>query len=476
VSSLKFGTSGLRGLVTDLVGGPSQTYTAAFLEHLSESGRPARAILIGSDLRSSSPRIAGDCAQAARQLGVEAIHCGEVPTPALAAEARRRGLPAIMVTGSHIPEDRNGLKFYSAQGEITKEDEAGIQAARAALSFDEQPDASGDGSWTEDAHEATVLAYRSRNVDFFGRGSLRGLSVGVFEHSSVGRDLLADVLTDLGASVTRLGRADRFVAVDTEAHSPENRAAIREWASRNQFDAVVSMDGDADRPLVADEQGTIVSGDILGLVAARFLGASVVVTPVTSSSSIERIMQPSGATVVRTRVGSPYVLAAMESCASDRGPIVGFEANGGVLLGSDISRSHRPLAALPTRDAFLPILVALSEIQVRQTALSRIVADLRVGFTAAGRLQDVAAERSTPFLEGLHQVEFRSAFFKDLPAIADFNVLDGVRVQFVDGSVVHFRASGNAPELRCYIEAGTRAEADALLDKSLAAAAKALAR
>ena len=84
---------------------------------------------LGRDLRASSPAISDDCAVAIRAAGLEPVDCGVLPTPALALHAMANGAPAIMVTGSHIPADRNGLKFYVAAGEITKSDEAGISAA-----------------------------------------------------------------------------------------------------------------------------------------------------------------------------------------------------------------------------------------------------------------------------------------------------------------------------------------------------------
>ncbi|TIW84509.1 MAG: phosphomannomutase, partial [Mesorhizobium sp.] len=66
------------------------------------------------------------CLGAIAQRGFTPLDCGHLPTPALALEAARIRRPAIMVTGSHIPDDRNGLKFYRAEGEIDKADEAGI--------------------------------------------------------------------------------------------------------------------------------------------------------------------------------------------------------------------------------------------------------------------------------------------------------------------------------------------------------------
>lgn len=469
MSSLKFGTSGLRGLVTDLVGPASEAYTVAFLRHLAESGRPATALLIGRDLRSSSSQIAGDCARAARKRGVQAIDCGALPTPALAAEGLRRRLPSIMVTGSHIPEDRNGLKFYAATGEISKEDETGIQAMY--LKREPTEDLGIEDRRMDSAAADALSAYRSRNVDFFGRGSLEGLSVGLYEHSTVGRDVLFEILSDLGANVTRLARAESFVALDTEAHRAEDLEMILGWTADRAFDAIVSADGDADRPLVADECGKIVRGDVLGLMTARFLRTATVATPVTSSSSIERVLHPLGTTVRRTRVGSPFVLAAMKD-ASD--PTVGFEANGGVLLGSNVEWDGKKLLALPTRDAVLPILVALHEIRSRGEPLSRIVADLGVGFTAADRVPQVPSEASALFLGSLQTEKFRETFLQGRPDIEQLDTLDGVRFLFVDGSVVHFRASGNAPELRCYIEAGSQSEADDLLRVSLARTREAL--
>ena len=80
-----------------------------------------------------------------------------------------------------------------------------------------------------------------------------------------------------------------------------------------------------------DETGALIRGDVLGILTAKFLGAETVVTPVTSNSSIEGTGYFRH--VVRTKVGSPFVIAGMAEAA---GIVVGFEANGGVLLGSDV--------------------------------------------------------------------------------------------------------------------------------------------
>ncbi|MEF2552723.1 phosphomannomutase [Aurantimonas sp. A2-1-M11] len=470
MDSLKFGTSGLRGLVRDLTGWPSFGYTLAFLRHVraGDTGGAEQMVFFGRDLRASSPEILRACIAAAHHAGFRAVDCGAVPTPALALAAMHHRCPAVMITGSHIPDDRNGLKFYSRAGEITKDDEAGIAAQFAAIAAaTPRPDAAAGG---QAAASDAMAAFAERYTGFFVPDALAGLSVGVFQHSSVARDLLVDLVTALGGTAAPLARSDSFVPVDTEAHRPEDVKQICDWAAAGDFDAIVSTDGDGDRPLVADAQGTILRGDVLGLLTTRALGLRTIVTPVTSSSAIES----SGIAekVVRTKVGSPFVIAGMAEAAGEGAEgIVGFEANGGLLLGSAVTRDGRSLPALPTRDSVLPILATLAMVRSRGTGLKGLVAELNAGHAAAHRLQEVPQGQSAAFLRRLCEDRaFRDDFFAPAGTVASLDALDGVRVILSDGPVVHFRASGNAPELRCYVEAGSEAKAAELLAWGLAAA------
>jgi phosphomannomutase len=471
-SSLKFGTSGLRGLVTELNGTPAFAYTRAFAEMLKEDGSAAAAggaVLVGRDLRDSSPSIAGLCCAALKESGLSPVDCGALPTPALAYHGMRFGLPAIMVTGSHIPEDRNGLKFYRAKGEIDKGDEASILAFHRKLDLGALPDSARAPCGARPEMDL-LAAYRARYLDFFGPKALAGLTVGVYQHSSVARDVIVWVLESLGAQAVPLGRATSFIPVDTEALREEDEVLARQWAGEQRLDAIVSTDGDADRPLISDSSGTFLRGDLVGAITAKYLGADAIVTPVTSNSALEA----SGAfgQVIRTRVGSPYVIEGMAE-ASNAGAraIVGFEANGGVLLGSDIVREGRRLAALPTRDAMLPILCALSEIVAQAKALAEIGAAFAFKAAASNRLQNVAPEKSASFVSRLQQDEaFLSDLMAPLGGVAEVNARDGLRITGKNGEVVHFRPSGNAPELRVYVEAISPARVEGLLDWGLAEA------
>ncbi|KKB79812.1 hypothetical protein VW35_04755 [Devosia soli] len=456
--TLKFGTSGVRGLVVDLKGQPARRYVAAFLKHLQSSKQMTGGrVLVGYDLRPSSPGIADDCLAAIAASGFEPIDCGAVPTPALALQAMTTGSAAVMITGSHIPADRNGLKFYKPAGEVSKADELGIVAA-----LSEADVADWDGE-AKNEHVVTLKAYRDRCVGLLAKGELKGWTIGVFEHSTVSRDLLGDVLGALGAQIVPLGRSETFVPVDTEAFSDSLFAPLPGWVNDHGLDAIVSADGDADRPLVMDAEGKFVRGDALGLLAARFLGAKTVVTPVTSNSAIERTGYFSD--VVRTRVGSPFVVAEMENAEK----VVGFEANGGTFVGDGFD-----LAPLPTRDAILPVIAALGLAAAEGISVAELIRRLPLQVAVADRLQNVPAERSGPFLARLQEDSAYAAEVFAPLEIANVNAIDGLQFHLKSGETVHFRASGNAPELRSYVEAGTAERAAGLLAWSMRALEKAV--
>ena len=239
--------------------------------------------------------------------------------------------------------------------------------------------------------------------------------------------------------------------------------AIRGGTSGQRFDAIVSTDGDADRPLIADADGTFVRGDLVGAITAWQLGADWIVTPVTSNSALESCGRFPN--VLRTRVGSPYVIDGMRQAVASGGRcVVGFEANGGVLLGSTVEKDGRVLKALPTRDAMLPILCCLSVIAATGSPLASVAAGFGFKAGASNRLKEVPGALSAPFLARLAgDRTYTQALLQELGAIAGIDDRDGVRISTAAGEIVHFRASGNAPELRCYVEAPVQSRADALL-------------
>lgn len=462
-SGVTFGTSGARGLVQNLTDRVCYVYTKGFLQYLSqvESKFSSNTYVgIAGDLRSSTSRIMAACAQAVQDMGFTPVNCGYIPTPAITAWGLSHNVPTLMVTGSHIPDDRNGIKFNDSNGEILKDDEAGISNQRVAL-FNEKFD---DNEFL--IHPNTVflsnidataeMAYCQRYINFFTPNCLAGLRVGLYQHSSVSRDILYKILTTLGASVTVLGRSEQFIPVDTEAIRMEDYNLAREWAKTYNFNCIVSTDGDGDRPLIADENGAWLRGDITGILTARYLGIQTVVTPISSNTAVE--LCDWFPIVKRTRIGSPYVIVSMaKAVMTGLTPVAGYEANGGFLLASPINCNGRNVSALPTRDAIIVILSVLLLARDYDCSISSLVQKLPQRFTASGRLQNFPVEISCQYLE----------FSKYFTQINTINTIDGLRMTFDNGEILHLRPSGNAPEFRVYAEADSSAQAEIMVQHGL---------
>jgi len=475
-SGVKFGTSGARGLVTALTDRVAYAYASAFLQHLEAAGELSSGgrVYLAGDRRSSTPRIKTAITRAVIDRGHRPVDSGLIPSPALALAGLFDRSPSIMVTGSHIPDDRNGIKFNTPRGEIAKQDEAGIAAQQIALPDFFEPDGSLRASArpSEQAADSTAARrYVARYVDTFPQRALQGMRVGLYGHSAVGRELVQQILEELGAEVVRLGFSEAFVSVDTEAIRPEDVRLAQEWAREGAFDAIVSTDGDSDRPLVSDERGRFLRGDVAGILCAEFLGATDVVTPVSSNSAVE--LCEKFQRVARTRIGSPFVIEEMLAALSNGGArVVGYEANGGFMTASPIPLDRGVLSPLPTRDAVIVMLALLTRARASNAPMSSLPAALPPRFTTSDRLANFPTERSQPQLERLKSAG-ASAILEllgdGLGAVRSVDTLDGVRVRFESGDIVHFRASGNAPELRCYSEASTPERAQALLELGLAA-------
>lgn len=469
-----FGTSGVRALVSDLTHEAVEAFVSAFIKHLRNTRQLNSDIcVVGWDLRPSSPQIAAWVASALVNEGLTVEWAGCVPTPALALRSMALAAPGVMVSGSHIPFDRNGIKFYTARGEILKADELGI--AQIDLN-DSMGCVSSRSQYAVDDKmlEAVIHAAQSKSIAYIEyvdrylkllpKNALADIKIGLYQHSAVGRDLLAALLSSLGAIVIPLGRSENFVPIDTEAVSKEDEERARAWCQEHELDAVVSTDGDGDRPWICDENGRFLRGDLVGILTALWLGAQAVVTPVSSNSALEKSNRFTR--TLRTRIGSPFVIEGMHALASERNhKVVGFEANGGFLVQDEL----RGLSSLPTRDSVLPILAVLASAKAKGIALSHLTDDLPKRFTQADRIKDLPTARSQALIGVLTKDPLKlEGFLKFTNSkVRSLDVTDGLRVELVSGDIVHLRPSGNAPELRCYVESSSENKALDLLGLSL---------
>lgn len=440
-SGVKFGTSGARGLVTQFSNDVCAAFIHAFLTGIQPQFTFER-VAVAIDNRPSSPSMAMACVAAIKQLGLTPVYYGVIPTPALAYSAMQDDIPCIMVTGSHIPFDRNGLKFYRPDGEISKADEVAIVESTAVFeSIIELP--------VIEINKSAKRSYVQRYASLFDSNFLTGKKIGIYEHSSAGRDLYANLFVSLGAEVISLDRSDEFVPIDTEAVSAEDIEKAKAWSKQYGFDAIFSTDGDGDRPLVADEHGNWLRGDILGLLCANELNIDALAVPASCNTAIEK--SAVFKQVTRTKIGSPFVIAEFEKLCAVFDSVAGFEANGGFILGSDVQVAGGTLKSLPTRDALLPFFMLLSA--AKDTAISQVVNKLPQRFTHSDRIQRFSTERSQKIIaEAAEQPEALLTKLGIIESIVSMDTMDGLRMTLSNDDVIHLRPSGNAPELRCYAE------------------------
>lgn len=453
-SGIEFGTSGARGLVTSFTNEVCFAFTLAFINTQDDVKRIAIAI----DNRPSSAAMARACISAAKSAGVEVEYYGVLPTPALAFTAQCAKIPAIMVTGSHIPFDRNGLKFYTKQGEITKQDEVAITTCSTQVDKIElQPLPLVDSSAFD--------SYIARYLNVFSSNLLSNKRIGIYQHSSAGRELYPQLFSALGAEVVCLGYSDEFVPIDTEAVAESDREQAKKWAAEFNLDAIFSTDGDGDRPLLADENGVYFTGDILCMLAAKSLGVEALAVPVSCTTSIEQ--SHFFKKVERTKIGSPYVIAAFSGLTTKFNAVAGFEANGGFLLASSIYIEGNELLALPTRDALLPVLAVLK--LAESLSLSELYNGLPSRVTFSDRLKNIERPVSNSIIENgkLNPNKLVEELNLEFLHLDSHDDTDGLRLTFSNEDVVHLRPSGNAPELRCYTESTTLAKAKKLCELTL---------
>jgi len=518
---LKFGTSGLRDTLDNMTDMECFVNARGFIAYLEESGefRKGDTIAIGGDRRPSTYKIKRAVAVAIADMGGMVNDQGQVPSPALAYYAMCNNMASIMVTGSHIPADRNGIKFTKRRGEILKSDEPGIlenvkkerlkvySVAQKFSIFDKKGTfkAALEPKFNEllraECHtgksgELYIDRYRST---FGNKFFPEGTKIFLYQHSAVGRDIVKDIFESLGAKIFAPDikidneplRSDEFVPVDTEGVSDKTLAIFKRVLVDNDLDIGITLDGDSDRPLLVYreyEEGRpkdfvkYISGDILGLLAILGLQnlnikVDAVCVPVSANDSIIKVCQDKGIELTQTKIGSPFVIAAMnDSIASHQGEwnVFSWESNGGFLTGTDLTIGDKTLKALPTRDAVLPLLSVIHLIVISGKNVSQFLKTLTKRFTHADRKKEFPIGIGKAIISYLTPKDPNDAgeleiikkrieevFLNDdgFGKVQDLNYTDGIRILFDNGEISHLRPSGNAPEFRNYAIADSQGRA-----------------
>jgi len=349
-----FGTDGIRGpagevVTTELAERLAFAAARELLADRSAVGSPPT-VVIGRDTRPSGPELEDAAVQGFTAAGYDVVRLGVVPTPAVAYDVSLYAALGLMISASHNPAPDNGLKLFASGGsKLTDDQEDAIEARLGESVVPVAKPGTDLGAGRPRRNDAAAPSYAEHLVGTVGR--LDGLRV-VVDGANGSASLLApEVYRAAGAQVTALhcdANGERINDQCGATHPESLAAAVVEHGA----DLGVAHDGDADRCILVDATGTVLSGDqVLGLLAlarkeAGLPGSDVLVATVMSNLGLTQAMDQAGIAVVRTAVGDRYVLEAM--LAGDHR--LGGEQSGHVVLRDFATTGDGLLTALQVMD------------------------------------------------------------------------------------------------------------------------------
>jgi phosphoglucosamine mutase len=404
-----FGTDGVRGIVGEFL-------TADLVEKLGKasalwSGRGAR-VFVGRDTRGSGEELEEAFARGVVAAGGSAVLAGVVPTPAVALLRLDLG---VVISASHNPPEYNGVKFFDRTGrKLTDDAEEAIEALL---------DAPAPGGGEIDRVGIAAESYLEHVLERFG-GDLSGLRIAVDCANGAYAGLAPAAFEQLGAVVHAIGNEPDGTNINVGCGATD-LAALQDVVRSGDFHFGVAFDGDGDRMLAVDENGSTLDGDQIIAILALHLGVDVVAVTTMTNLGFHRLMEDRGVRVVTTDVGDRYVLEALYR----EGGILGGEQSGHVIC----LRDH------VTGDGLASALLLCAAVR-------------------GGSLADAAS-----VMERYPQVKVNvpRAARGPLPQ-ALLDRLDEVNAELNGDGRVLVRPSGTEPVVRVLAEAETEAEAERL--------------
>ncbi|BCR05145.1 phosphoglucomutase [Desulfuromonas versatilis] len=462
--SIKFGTSGWRGIFCDdFTLENVRVVSQAIADYLRESGEHERGVVVGYDTRFMGRYFARETVRVLAAAGIKSYLCNrDTPSPVIAHEIlRRKACGGINFTASHNPYDYNGLKFSLASGgpalpEITHDLEGRANAMLGEVCFKEMPmDQAYAAGLVEDIDPRPhYLEGLGKLVDFQAIAA-SGMTVAVNALHGAGRDYLDAVLADAGVKVVSVNNHPDpyFGGAAPEPCASRLGDFIELVKSSPEMALGLATDGDADRYGIIDADGTFIEpNDILPLLLdylIRVKGqAGDVVRSVATSHFVDAVARHHGRRVYETPVGFKHI-----------GPYVSAKQ---VLLGGEESAGLTIRGHVPDKDGILACLLVAEMVAVQGRTLKEQLVDLgrRVGEVYHRRdnirlcaevESGYAAKLATPPT----QVEGRR--------VVGTVAIDGVKFLLEDGSWVLFRRSVTEPLVRVYCESTSPAGAERLV-------------
>src|SRR3954453_7617435 len=402
----------------------------------------ASQVVIGHDMRASSPLLAAAFAEGVTEQGLDVVRIGLASTDQLYFASGLLDCPGAMFTASHNPAAYNGIKLCRAGAKPVGKDTglsaisddviAGVPAFDGPIGAMTDRDVLADyGEFLRSLVDLTDLRPLRVAVDA-GNGMAGHTAPAVF-----------GALSSLEVLPLYFELDGTFPNHEANPLDPDNLVDLQEYVAATGADIGLAFDGDADRCFVVDESGHSISPSaVTALVAARELsreiGATVIHNLITSRAVPELVIERGG-TPVRSRVGHSYIKGLM----ADTGAIFGGEHSAHYYFRDFWGADSGMLAALY-------VLAALSE---QQRPLSELTADYQ-RYESAGEINFAVADAPACVDAVLKGYGSR---------IKSIDHLDGVTVDLGDDSWFNLRSSNTEPLLRLNVEARSLEDVDALV-------------
>ena len=433
----------VRGLVGEEINESFVTDVGAAFARLMR-GEDARQVVIGYDMRDSSPSLAAAFGAGVTAQGLDVVRIGLASTDQLYFAAGLLDCPGAMFTASHNPAAYNGIKMCRA-GAKPVGAETGLTAIRDDLiagvpAFDGPTGSVGDKD---------VLAdYGAFLRSLVPTPGLRQLRVAVDAGNGMAGHTAPAVLGPIG-SITLLPLYfeldGSFPNHEANPLDPANLADLQAYVRETGADIGLAFDGDADRCFVVDERGRPVSpSTVTALVAARELGREIgatVIHNLITSRAVPELVVERGGTPVRSRVGHSYIKTLM----ADTGAIFGGEHSAHYYFRDFWGADSGMLAALY-------VLAALGE---QERPLSELTADYQ-RYESSGEINFTVDDAGSCVEAVLKSFGGR---------IQSIDHLDGVTVDLGEGSWFNLRTSNTEPLLRLNVEGRCVEDVEAVVEQ-----------
>ena len=343
-----FGTDGIRGKANqEPMTAETALRVAMAAASLFRRGTHRHRVVIGKDTRLSGYLLEPAMTAGFVAMGMDVILLGPLPTPAVAMLTRSlRADMGVMISASHNPYEDNGIKLFGPDGgKLSDELESEIEARmeKGALDGLAPSDQLGRASRLDDANGRYVEYVKGT----FPVGNLEGMKIVVDCANGAAYKVAPTVLWELGAEIIP-------VAINPNGRNINDRCGatyphlMQEAVLLHQADVGIALDGDADRLIMADENGHRIDGDqLMALIATHWaaegkLKGGALVATIMSNLGLERHLESKGIKLLRTPVGDRYVVEAMR----EKGCNVGGEQSGHLVLSDYSTTGDGLMAAL----------------------------------------------------------------------------------------------------------------------------------